>query len=123
MKIPQGHQAVMPYLILDNADAFLEFVKIVFGAEIGHESRNDDGKLAHCEARIQGNTIMFSNSTERFRPRHADLFVYVEDADKTFNEALSQGGTVIMPLDDKDYGRSGGVEDPTGNIWWITAIK
>jgi PhnB protein len=123
MKIPNGHQALMPYLILDHADAFLHFVKTVFAAEIAHETRNDNGKLGHCEARIQGGTIMFSNSTEQFRQRNADMFVYVEDADKTFSDALATGGTVIMPLDDKDYGRSGGVEDPAGNIWWITAIK
>lgn len=113
----------MPYLILDDADAFLAFIKIVFGADIGHESRNDNGKLGHCEARIHGHTIMFSNSTDQYKPRNADLFVYVEDADRTFAMALANQGKVIMPLDDKDYGRSGGIEDPTGNIWWITSIK
>lgn len=123
MKIPHGHQLVMPYLILEDADTFLRFVTSVFGAVIAYETRNGDGKLAHCEARFNGSTIMFCNSSSQFKARNSDMFIYVEDADQAYNKAIEEGGTVIMPLDDKDYGRSGGVEDPTGNIWWITAVS
>jgi uncharacterized glyoxalase superfamily protein PhnB len=66
---------------------------------------------------------MFSNSTKDWKPRTADMFVYVENADTAFNNAVAAGGKVVLPLEDKDYGRSGGVEDPFGNIWWITAVK
>lgn len=123
MKIPKGHQAVMPYIIIDGAAAFLDFVKKVFPVQVTYESRSDDGTVGHCEIQIHGSTIMFSNSTKDWKPRTADMFVYVENADTIFNNAVAAGGKVILPLEDKDYGRSGGVEDPFGNIWWITAVK
>ena len=34
MNIPEGHQAVMPYLMLDDAAGFIQFIKDVFDAEI-----------------------------------------------------------------------------------------
>jgi len=123
MKIPKGHQAIMPYLIIDGAAAFLDFVKKVFPVQVTHESRNDDGTLGHCEIQIHGSTIMFSNGSKEWQPRTADLFVYVENADTAFANAVAAGGKVILPLEDKDYGRSGGVEDPFGNIWWITSVN
>jgi uncharacterized glyoxalase superfamily protein PhnB len=123
MKIPQGHQAVMPYLIMDDADAFLDFVRVVFPVDIVYESRNDNGKRGHCEIRISGSTIMFSGSTGQWKAATVNLFVYVDDADTVFRKAVEAGGMVILPLEDKDYGRSCGVEDPQGNIWWITSVK
>ena len=123
MKIPQGHQAVMPYLIMDGAAAFLDFVKKVFPVQVTHESRDEDGTIRHCEIQIHGSTIMFANSTSDWKARTADMFVYVEDADAAFNTAVAAGGKVIMPVEDKDYGRSGGVQDQFGNIWWITSVK
>jgi PhnB protein len=29
----------------------------------------------------------------------------------------------VLPLSDQNYGRSGGVKDPAGNIWWITSVQ
>ena len=28
---------------------------------------------------------------------------------------------VVMEIENKDYGRTGGVKDPFGNTWWIVA--
>lgn len=53
----------------------------------------------------------------------AGLFVYVSNADETYNKALEAGATVKTALSDQQYGRSGGVTDPFGNIWWLTAVK
>ena len=33
MNIPTGHQAVMPYLMMENAAGFIDFIKAVFDAE------------------------------------------------------------------------------------------
>ena len=53
----------------------------------------------------------------------AGLFIYVEDADETYKKAIEEGATVVTTLSDQAYGRSGGVKDPFGNTWWITAAK
>ena len=123
MKIPQGHQSLMPYLIMDDADAFLRFVKAVFPVTVNYESRNEEGKPGHCEISIQGSTVMFSSSTSQWKASPVNLFVYVENADEAFHKAVNAGAIVILPPEDKDYGRSCGIEDPAGNIWWITAAQ
>ena len=121
MNIPNGHSAVMPYLMLEDAAGFIDFIKAVFDAEITHESVRD-GIVGHCEARISGGTIMFSNSRDEWKPQTANMFVYVENADDTYAKALEKGAETTMPPDDQEYGRSCGVTDPFGNTWWITSI-
>jgi PhnB protein len=120
MNIPKGHQAVMPYLMMDDAASFIDFIKTVFDAEMTHESMRD-GRLGHCEAQIGGSTIMFSNSRDQWKAAIGNLFVYVPDADATFAKAIDNGATVVMEMADQDYGRSGGFTDQHENVWWVTS--
>lgn len=123
MKIPKGHQAIMPYLMLNGAQQFQDFAKAVFNAEVTSNHYGDDGKtIRHCEIQIHGSTIMFSERTEKWPEHTGTLFIYVEDADKTFHKAIKEGAEVILPLKNEDYGRTCGVKDPVGNIWWITSV-
>lgn len=119
MKVPEGHQAVMPYLMMEDARGFIDFIKNVFDAKMTSESERD-GIVGHCEAQIGGSTIMFSQSRDQWQPATANLFVYVPDADGTYEKAISAGATTVMEMADQEYGRSGGVTDPFGNVWWIT---
>ena len=123
MKIPKTHQTVMPYLILKGASKFIDFTKNVFNAEVTQLTyrENDQDVLAHCELQIGGSTIMFADATDNFEPQNANLFVYVDDADKRFQKALDQGATIVMELSNQEYGRTCGVTDPLGNVWWITS--
>lgn len=121
MNIPKGHQAVMPYLMMEDAGAFIEFIKTVFDAEMTQESMRD-GIIGHCEAKINGCTIMFSNSRDEWKPATANMFVYVDDADATYIRAIKAGATSVMEMADQEYGRSGGFTDPHGNVWWVTSV-
>ncbi|MEO6188310.1 MAG: VOC family protein [Ginsengibacter sp.] len=123
--IPDGYQTVMPYLILKNAQEFIEFTENVFNAvEIKRNRQMRDEKtIMHSEIQIGGNTIMFADSTEQFAPQPGGLFIYVDDADETFKKAIANGASVINEVADQSYGRSGGVEDSNGNSWWITSVK
>ncbi len=125
MKIPNGHQPLMPYLILKNADAFIEFTKTVFGAkEIFKSYRDNDNKIImHAEVQINGCNIMFADMNEFYGVANSNLFIYVEDADQTVEIAIANGATIVNELADQDYGRSGGIEDPFGNVWWVTSMK
>ncbi|MBC7828489.1 MAG: VOC family protein [Chitinophagaceae bacterium] len=123
MEIQSGHQVVMPYLVIPNAEEFYDFIEKVFG---GHETSrflNDDQSLMHGEVNIGGSTIMFGKSSTEWPPQPAGLYIYVENADETYKKALKNGASVVMELSDKDYGRTGGVKDPFGNVWWITANR
>lgn len=121
MELQKGHQVVMPYLVIPNAIKFYDFVKNVFGAEETAKFLNEDKSLMHGEVNIGGSTIMFGNSSDDWTSQPAGLYINVENPDATFQKALQHGATVVMPMSDKDYGRTGGVKDPFGNTWWITA--
>lgn len=115
----------MPYLIVEGAASFIRFVTDVFGAElISRHARDEDPDLVmHAEISINGSTIMCADATAQYPPQVAGLFVYVQDADAVFKKALAAGAAVVTELADQSYGRSGGVKDPTGNTWWITAAR
>ncbi len=66
---------------------------------------------------------MFADCTEKFSVRTGGFFIYVDDADKTYNKALDAGATIATAVADQSYGRSGGVEDPFGNVWWVTSMN
>jgi len=40
-------------------------------------------------------------------------------ADAVVSQAVAAGATSKGPVEDKPYGRSGGVVDPYGLTWWI----
>jgi uncharacterized glyoxalase superfamily protein PhnB len=50
--------------------------------------------------------------------------LYVDDADATFNKAVSAGAKSLMPLMDAFWGdRFGSIEDPFGHVWSIATHK
>ena len=122
-KIPGNYQTVMPYLIVNGAAKFITFMQKVFDAEESHRSMRDANRIMHAELLIGGSTIMLADSTETHGERPAGMFIYVDDADETFKKALDAGATVITEVADQPYGRSGGVQDAFGNVWWITSAK
>ena len=122
MKIPEGHQRVMPYFIVEDATAFFDFAARVFGAQLTYPAERPDVLDGHCEMGIGSSTMMFAKCGGPWKPRTADLFVYVENADDTYSRALDAGATMVMEMADQNYGRSGGVTDPFGNVWWITSV-
>jgi PhnB protein len=121
-KIPPNYQTVMPYLIVQDGEKFIAFVKQVFDATETYKAMRDVNTIMHAEVMIKESTIMFADSTNEYAPRTAGLFVYVDDADETYKKALEAGATKVTELSDQPYGRSGGVTDPFGNTWWITSI-
>ena len=114
-KIPEGYQTVMSYLILKNAQNFLDFTKKVFGAKEKFKEMRDEKTIRHAEIDINGSVIMFADSTEMYPPRTSGFFIYVDNADKTYKIALAEGAASISEPADQSYGRSGGVIDPFGN--------
>ena len=52
------------------------------------------------------------------------MHLYTEDVDRVFNQAISAGGTAIMPVMDMFWGdRYGQLIDPYGHIWSIATRK
>jgi PhnB protein len=50
----------------------------------------------------------------------SQIHLYVEDVDAVFTAALAAGATVVRDVANQFYGdRSGQVQDPNGNFWFI----
>ncbi|MEJ7611985.1 MAG: VOC family protein [Ferruginibacter sp.] len=121
MNIPDNHQALMPYLILQNAEDFLRFTANVFGARETEKRLREDGiSIMHAEIMINGSTIMVAEPTAQWKASPIHLFIYTEDADSSYAKALAAGASSLMEPNDRDYGRTCGITDPFGNVWWIT---
>ncbi|MFD1604717.1 VOC family protein [Flavobacterium artemisiae] len=123
MNLPSGHQTIMPYLILQGAAKFIDFTKNVFGAsETNTKSLRKDGSIMHAEITLNGSTIMVTDEITDWAKQTANLFVYVPNADETYKKALENGASSLMELSNQDYGRTCGITDPFGNVWWITSV-
>lgn len=121
-KLPDNHQFIMPYLIVEGAAKFIEFTQKVFGAKESFRKMRDEKKIMHAEIVISGSTIMFADSTLQYPTQTAGLFIYVEDVDKTYQQALNAGGKSVMEPLDQDHGRTAGITDPCGNTWWLSSV-
>ena len=121
LNVPEGYQAVMPYLILYNAKDFMDWAMSVLDAtEKMRSLRDDNSTIAHAELFIGESTIMVAEASEQWAVNNAGMFVYVANADEAYSRALAHGATAIMAPADMPDGRSCGITDPFGNVWWPT---
>src|SRR5262249_5097847 len=115
--IRPGHSPVTPFIVSSDARGMLEFLEKAFGAEVVNQIALE-GKIAHAEVRLNGQVLMCSDARPPFNPMPSTFSVYVPDCDAVFKSCVAAGGKVIYEPSTHDYGdRSGGIEDPTGNMW------
>ena len=126
--IPEGYHTVTPHLVINGAEKAIEFYQKAFGAKpLGGVFRSPDGKVAHAELQIGDSRIMLA---DEFPGTGADsapqtlggttghLFIYTDNVDRLFDQAVKAGATVSMPLMNQFWGdRYGQVKDPFGHVW------
>jgi PhnB protein len=126
--VPEGYHHVTPYLIIKGAAAAMDFYKDVFGATEIMRMPQPDGRIGHAEMKMGDSVIMLADeypemdiiSPTTLGNSPVGILLYVDDADATFNKAVSRGAKVNKPLADQFYGdRSGTVIDPFGHKWTI----
>jgi PhnB protein len=119
---PAGYSRVCPFVNAENIDALLTFLHEVLDCEITEKLRSADGTIRHAEVRL-GDSIIMIGREQTGSHRESMIYVFVADADATFNNALQHGATSIMEPGDRFYGyREGGFKDPFGNQWWIAQV-
>jgi PhnB protein len=126
--IPDGYPQISPYLIVDNANAAIEFYTTVFGAQERMRMPAPEGKIGHAELQLGDGVVMLADEFPGMGARSANTMggspvivsVYVEDVDATFDRAVHAGATVVRALEDQFYGdRSGQFQDPFGHQWSV----
>ena len=119
--IPDGFHSVTPYLTAPGLAKTIEFLKQAFGAEV-KEINESGGAIRHAEVKIGDSPIMMGEPDPKgpYAPRPANLYLYVPDVDAVYARAIAAGGKSLREPKDEFYGdRGAGVEDPSGNYWWI----
>jgi PhnB protein len=126
--IPEGYHTVTPYLAVEDAAQAIEFYKRAFGANERGRMPGPDGKIAHAELQIGDSVLMLSDpfpqattkSPKELGGTTGSVFLYVEDVDAVFQQAVDAGATVTMAVEDMFWGdRFGSITDPFGHAWSI----
>ena len=118
---PAGYSTVSPYLVVNGADATIDFLKGVFGAIELRRFPDESGKLMHAEVRIDDNVIMLADPALPDWPAvPSHVHIYVRDVDATYRTALEAGAVAVQePVKKQDEDKRGGVRDAGGTTWWI----
>jgi PhnB protein len=126
--IPEGYPQITPYLIVDGADAAIDFYEKVLGATERMRFPGPEGTVGHAELELGNSIIMLADenaeesvqSPKTIGGTPVTISAYVEDVDAVFDAAVSAGATSLRPVETQFYGdRSGQFEDPFGHRWSV----
>jgi len=130
--IPDGYHSVTPYLIVKGAARAIDFYRKAFGATEAMRFPGPNNTVMHAEIQIGDSRVMLADESEgspyrspqSFGGTPVSLMIYVDDVDRTFNQALSAGAKETRAVEDQFYGdRSGNLIDPFGHVWTIATHK
>src|SRR5437879_1665111 len=107
---PPNTQRLLPRLAYVDAPAAIEFLQRAFGfRETGRFA--PDGKIVHAEMAWNGEVLFAVGSSHAAArsPRELggvsmQLFCYVEDVDRHYEQARAAGATIRNPPEDKFWG-------------------
>lgn len=118
--VPEGFHTITPFLIVEKASELIEFIEQSFDGETTSMMKTDDGKIMHATVRVGDSQLMITDATEQYKAGSCKLYLYVDDVDASYKDAIHAGGTSLREPTDEFYGdRSSGVKDAWGNEWWI----
>jgi PhnB protein len=126
--IPDNYPRVIPYLVVDNGSAAIDFYCSVLGAKERGRMGGPDGKIGHAELELGDSLIMLADEFPEMGalgPKTVGgspvaITVYVEDVDAVFAKALASGGSELRAVEDQFYGdRAGTFLDPFGHKWSV----
>ena len=110
---PQGWHTVTPKLVVDDARKAVEFLRQVFGAK-GEYLSDRPSVISMGDSLIMIGEVGVRSAVTSF------LYVYVQDADATYQRALNAGARSLEKPIDTPYGdRRCMIEDQWGNTWQI----
>jgi PhnB protein len=114
------YRTLTPYLVINDADAEIRFLKAAFGAKEKSCQRNADQSVMHAEIEVGNSLVMIGQASAEWKAIPAALYVWVPDVDATYAQALKAGASSQSAPEDKPYGhRNAGVVDQNGVTWWI----
>jgi len=121
---------VTPYVMVESARPFVDFLETTFGAEVGNvvPLPTDPDRVVHAEARIGTGTLFFADSgpdggqcrTVPDEPAHIQMWMSVPDAEGAFERAVAGGANPVMPVAPQHDGSRMGGFFAFGALWWVS---
>ncbi|MBF4135055.1 MULTISPECIES: VOC family protein [Streptomyces] len=130
--VPAAYRhAVVPHLLVDDADAALAFYQRAFGAEPRFRLDGDQGEVVHAELTVAGAVMMLGDAGGTLRSPAAlggtpvILHVYVPDVDALTARATAAGAELLEGPADQFHGdRTAMLRDPFGHLWiFLTRLQ
>ena len=119
--IREGFRTVSPYILVNGASKFVDFLVEAFGAMERGRVPIPSGKLMHAEVQLGDSTIEMSDGNEQFEPSPVTIHLTVPDAEEAYRRAVQAGAISLYEPAMQFYGEyEAGVRDPFGNEWYIT---
>ena len=122
------YPTVMPYMSIANAAQAMDFYIQAFGATELMRNSDGSGTLRHGELRLGDSVLMLHDESPNYPEMKTvqgyggspvNLFLYLDDVDSVYNQAVAAGAKALGPLQEQPYGRTAGVVDPFGLTWWL----
>jgi PhnB protein len=128
--IPEGYHSLTPYLVVNGAAKAIDFYQRAFGAKTITKMDRPSGKIVHAELKIGDSMLMLADEMPGTEGRSKaancgiGLFLYVQNVDSVFQQAVSAGAKVEMAVEDMFWGdRYGKLTDPFGYSWSVATHK
>lgn len=115
-----------PRLVVADPDRAIDFYLSALGAELRHKFVDGDGVVVHAELALGDAVFSLAQEVEEWGllspftlGGSASLITLeVEDAPLAGERMVAHGATVVIPIEDRGYGRcEGRVRDPSGHLW------
>jgi len=119
---------IRPRLVVDDAAAAIEFYVTALGGTELMRFAMPSGQIVQAEVQIGDDVISLTehDGDVNLSPVHLGgspllLTMTVPNADAIGEAMVAAGATVIIPIDDRFYGRrEGRLQDPAGHLWIIS---
>lgn len=120
--LPEGFSTINTYLFVSDPKLEIEFLKKAFSAqELNRTTINETGEVGNCILKINDTCFMISQARGDFKNMRTAFYLFVENVDEVYQNALEHGATDCFPPEAMPYqDYQGGVIDPSGNYWWIS---
>jgi uncharacterized glyoxalase superfamily protein PhnB len=140
-ELPKGWPRLSAAIYYDDAAGAIDFLCQAFGFDVRLKVEGEGGRILHSELVYGEAVVMVAQSGSRpdrpqlppgASPRSIagantqNLMLYVDSADRHYEQASGAGATITDEPSIHDYGpdywsdRSYGALDSEGHMWWFT---
>ena len=120
--VPDLHTVAL-YFHPVGAPKFIDFLENAFGAQVVERHQSDEGFVYHAKVRLGDSIVEMGEAHDQWQPMQSAIYMYVDDVDAAYEQALSAGATSALEPTDQPYGdRTAWVNDEFGNTWYLSTL-